>query len=764
MAPTEYSTNFEFEQREEKTTLRVASRKGLITREQLHVWLTDFAQIFQDILEHPQRSVLVFPTSLQSLPLASGSAKGASSAQDETEPGPDLECIRTALSEVSGLPPEDITPNASIFSLGLDSISAIRVAATCRKQAHGVSVADVLQGRSLGGICRRLRERIPGLKTHAKEQSPLISAESRSKALVLANVKDEDVEDVLPCLAGQVYHLARWLKSGRTMGEAVWPYRSSKRLGVDGLKSAWRGLRERHSVLRTTFVAVSPTEALQVVLKPLALTHDSFTCVEILNDDSKDGVVTEQIERVAKKPFDLLSPPSALHLLRGETQDVVLLKLHHATYDAWTVQPIIDDLAALYKGTHFTPPPPFAPFIHHTIRSLRTDAETHYWRQILQNGQRTLLQPPPPTSHATTTTTTTAFIHSAIPNLSALTDLSARTALQLPALLLLAIARSLSRLTAVANPTLGLYHAGRSAPHPGLDQLRAPCVNVLPVAVPGALGAPVVESARRLQEQLAAGVGFEQSFLSEVVRCGGDGVEDGGGNRDFSTKPLFNTYVNILSSTSTETTTAPTLTKLEPLFLPYQSASIPMGAVAASATASAVGEEGGKKTSTTAGEEGGGEKTSMMREKAQNEKVGTTARRQKGDEKTGSTAATKQSGEENPHTSPISKSTTTTSPPAATAGAPAASAMSAPSPSPSPSLDHPTPTAPFPSPSQHTPISPLLTTHLSPSNLYIDIVRNVEDDCLDFGLRCDGGLMDEGGVRAFAGRVSGEMEVVVGGF
>ncbi|KAL9136511.1 MAG: hypothetical protein Q9175_002274, partial [Cornicularia normoerica] len=348
VAPTEYSTNFEFEQGEEVAILRVASRKGLRTREQLHVWLTDFEQAFYDIVEHPQRSVMAFPGSLQSLPLTIGSDNSRPSPPDEIEPGPDLECIRTALSEVSGISLENISVDASIFSLGLDSISAIQVAATCRKQGYSVSVADVLQGRSLGGICRQRRERNPEPNKHVKYQSTLISTESRSKALVLANVKDEDIEDVLPCLAGQLYHLASWLKSRRTLCEATWTYQCSMRLNVDGLRSAWRGLRERHSVLRTIFVALSPKETVQVVLKPSALNHDSFKHIAAPGD-ARDRII-DQIKQEARQPFDLFSPPSKLNFVRGDTQDFVVLKLHHATYDAWTIHTIVKDLAALYRG------------------------------------------------------------------------------------------------------------------------------------------------------------------------------------------------------------------------------------------------------------------------------------------------------------------------------------------------------------------------------------------------------------------------------
>jgi amino acid adenylation domain-containing protein len=644
VAPTEYSTNFEFEQGEDEIILRVSSRKGLTTRDQLQVWLAEFEQVFQDILEHPQRSVMAFPSSLQSLPLAMESAKSRPSPQDEIEPGRDLESIRTVLSNISGISPENISVNASIFSLGLDSISAIQVATTCRKQGYGVSVADVLQGRSLGGICRRLRERSPEQNSSMENQSTLISAESRSKALVLANVIDEDVEDVLPCLAGQLYHLANWLRSDRRMCEATWTYQCSKSVNVDYLRSAWRGLRERHSVLRTMFVALSPKEAVQVVLKRSALNDDSFKCIQAPGN-SKDSVF-DQIKRGAKQPFDFFSPPSKLNLVRGVPHDFIVVKLHHVTYDAWTIQTMVEDLAALYHSAHLPAPPRFESFIHHTMHSLHTEPEKAYWRKSLKNCQQTLLQPSitqsdTPLPQSTTSTPILVSIKHAIANLRALETSCRHSSTSLPTLILLAFARALARHSATTNPTFGLYQAARSASFKGIEQLCAPCLNVTPVVIPDALDQPTLESVQRLQCDLAERVEFEQSYLHEVldwVGCGG--------------KPLFNTFVNILSHEGARPTSAVSSTAItassDPLFVPCQLGDIPMDIAP-----------------------------------AEEMEYGKTA------------------------------------------------------------------------------VDALDVGFLAEKNLYLDVVRSTEDDCVDFAIKCDGELMDEGMVRSFAGEIAGEVEKIV---
>ncbi len=641
VAFTEYPTNFEFEQGEKDIRLKVVSRKGLRTREQLKLWLTEFDQAFQDILEQPQRSVMAFPSSLQGLPLAIESGKSRSPQQDEVEFGPDLEVIRTALSGISRVPPENISVDASIFSLGLDSISAIQVAATCRKRGYAVSVADVVQGRSLGGICRLLRERKPDQYLQIGDQVALISTESRSEALVLAKVGNECVEDVLPCLAGQVYHLATWLKSNRMMCEATWTYQCSERLNVDDMRSAWKRLRGRHSVMRTTFVAPGPKEAVQVVSKPSTLNDESFDFLEDLRN-SQD-IVIDHIGREAQQPFDLMNPPSKLYLVRAHTHDYLALKLHHVAYDAWTIQTIIDDLAAFYRNIDLPSPPRFDSFIQHTLNSLHKPPEEIYWRRSLNNCQQTILEPST-TLTPTASTPATLYLKSAIPNLHNLENTCRQTSTTLPTLILLAYARTLARHTRITNPTFGLYQAGRSASFKNIDQLCAPTLNVLPVVVPSVLDLPVGEIARQLQADLAARVDFEQSYLSEVLAMVGYGSGE---------NPLFNTFVNILSDeahTLTKSSRGNGARDEKALFVPYQLDG--MGELAP--------------------------------------------------------------------TEPIRQ--------------------------------------------EKTAVDGLEVGYLAEKNLFFDVVRNVEDDCVDFGIKCDGTLMDAGMVRVFAAEVAAEVARVVEAF
>ncbi|KAI4270260.1 MAG: hypothetical protein LQ337_006791 [Flavoplaca oasis] len=533
--PTENSLNVEIEQNRENITLRVNAR---MNEERLQDWVNIFEQSFQDILEHPDRSVLAFPPSLQSLPVHAKGNTSIATARVDIEPGPDLNAIQEALSVVSQITLKNISSDVSIFSLGLDSIAAIRVAAACRQKGYAVSVADVLQGRTVRGICQRLRERTDKQVPDFPDQQidTLVPSDTKAKALAVLDVKADEVEQISPCLAGQVFHLASWLKTSRTTCEAVFTYQSSPDLDVKLLRSAWMELCKRHPILRTVFVATSPGKVVQVVLGPSKLKDNSFSST------NANAPIHDLIQQEAAGYFNMFIPPAKLHHIHQNNQDLILLKLHHAIYDAWTIPKLISDLAKLYQNINLPPLQPFTPFITHTLKTLQNSQQLDYWRRSLANAQPTLLTPPA-TDHSSPSTAA-IFISflSATPSLSAITQKCQSTSISLPSLILTAFGRTLARHTATTHPIFGLYQTGRSASFDCIENLCAPTLNITPVCVPSALSASIEENAERMQKDLAERVPFEQSLLGEILCFAGLRSQKS------NSSPAFNAFVNILSS------------------------------------------------------------------------------------------------------------------------------------------------------------------------------------------------------------------------
>ncbi|KAF5229394.1 hypothetical protein FANTH_14222, partial [Fusarium anthophilum] len=261
---SEYRMNVEVEQTEKAITVRASCQGEVMAQGDLDQTLKDFSQAFCDIVEHPLRCVTIFPDELQTLPLSLGSSADNAVLVADTSAPSHEPVIRDILSQVSKVTMQAIQPDTSIFSIGLDSLSAIRIASLCRAVGLKAGVADVLQGGTLRGI---------GLRVQAMHQDntnkdSLIEEYSSIKKDFIAQLglKPNAIDKILPCLSGQMHHLASWLQTRRTLFEPAWPFSCSERIDVETMKDAWFSLRENNPILRTCFYAISPSEVVQVVL------------------------------------------------------------------------------------------------------------------------------------------------------------------------------------------------------------------------------------------------------------------------------------------------------------------------------------------------------------------------------------------------------------------------------------------------------------------------------------------------------------------
>ena len=578
-APTEYATNLAFEQGEEQ--LDVVLNSTVI--DNLDAFIERFEQAVTDILFQHDKA-----------PIAPQAPKfnGTATATEETslivldtkegkrptgQLNEKLNTVRHVLAAMTGLPADKIQNGASIFSLGLDSISAIQIASRCRKQSLKVGVADILQGRTLEGICDRLeashvapqnklgttkKPQPERLSTHTPPRAP----SDQEEILSAVGLREEDVEDILQCLPGQIYHLKTWLSSGRTMEEATFAYSSKQRLDNARLLSAWRSLRSRHAMLRTVFTVSSTKSALQIILKPSAIRSDSFQTMS--PHKGSHWTPKDLIHILASRHFDLFSPPVKLTHVQGPDSDLILLKLHHALYDAWTIESLIKDLAELYADTHLSAVQSIAPYVRKlTARSpvIRRESET-YWSHSLADVKPTLLHSAN-ISHENGSQTF-HFTRSTIPSLHTLETTAHASSLSLPTLILLAIARVLARHTKTTNPVFGLFQTGRASLPSSEDDEEEdtttqppllPTLNLLPLVIRDATSPsiPVQRAAESLQADLAARVPFEQSYLSDILSAiklnshNTENPEKGDGSA------LFNVFVNIIWPTSSSSSSHP---------------------------------------------------------------------------------------------------------------------------------------------------------------------------------------------------------------
>nr|QEO73798.1 AMP-dependent synthetase and ligase [uncultured bacterium] len=287
------------------------------------------------------------------LPAPVGSVTGL----DESGGDPVVRTVTRVWAEVLGVP--GVGPDDDFFALGGDSLLAVRALSRIHS-ALGVALPaktlfDAPTAAAFGeAVLAGSAEDTSDIKPTQGKTAPLSFAQSR-------------------------FWFAHEFQSEALEYNVSVGFRLTGEVDVGGLRSAVRALTARHEALRTTFTT-DETGPVQVI-------HPDMTVelVVVRADDDLETVLREGVSR----PFDLRTGPLARAVLvRVTDQDhVLLLCLHHAVTDGWSIGLLSKDLSDLYRGTPLEPLPVRYPdfAVWQRARSSGTalDGQLRYWRERL---------------------------------------------------------------------------------------------------------------------------------------------------------------------------------------------------------------------------------------------------------------------------------------------------------------------------------------------------------------------------------------------
>ncbi|PHH91317.1 hypothetical protein CDD83_965 [Cordyceps sp. RAO-2017] len=490
-------------------------------------------------LQRPALDVGHMETIRQKLAMDEKAANGKVDQAEMVSQAPTADAVLEVVKKVLGARcrGKDIGYNTKLVNVGLDSILAIRLSQLLRKQMGiGTSVFEMIKGASVHDIVKRSTSTRKVAAQQPRQE--LLAQKEWLKELVAKELglARELVNSVLPVLAGQRTHLEQWMYNGKRFFEAPWVYRVDDSVDAQRVASCWAELCRVHDILRTTFVWADKTTGLvQVTLVEHGAGQERFA---VLQDSSKtiQALISQHVGEENGKPSNLREPPARLSFLDGLDGKAVVLRVHHALYDAWSIKMIQRDLDKLLaSGKVLRPREPLQDVVRQ-IRDMRQlDAEESYWKHHLSHAQDTVL-------HDASTASSSASplgphfkaSHPAlVPQKTA--DALGGSA-RVSAAIILAYARALGRLTKRARPTFGLNHASRSlesadgARTLDLTAASVPTLTVTPFCLD--LGASSSSSEEqwlgRVQDQLAQLARFAQADSAQ--RLG----------------PRFNSYLNIL--------------------------------------------------------------------------------------------------------------------------------------------------------------------------------------------------------------------------
>ncbi|KAF1948057.1 hypothetical protein EJ02DRAFT_472530 [Clathrospora elynae] len=403
--------------------------------------------------------------------------------------------IREVLAAVSKTSEDEITSDMTIFHMGLDSISAIKVSSLLRKQSIVLSVGEMLRAGTVEKMARIVDARVAH-STEGNDDYNSIIRDSlrgldRAGILKRADIDDANVAELLPVTAGQLYMLSMWLntKGGNFYPEFTYKLQGSIDIGI--LQLSWQKLITANPILRTAFLSTDDAQMpyVQIVLKEAENTViDTTGCTE------EEAVV--QSRRVAlKQPW--------AHLFASRTLSVwnLKLKIHHALYDGVSLPILMQQLQDICNSV---PTPSvdntFARFIASGCIKLALKEQKSFWTKYLKDTKQVGLSQP-----STTPTSRVEEFRPALLQTSSLDATARKHGVSIQTLFLAAYAKlfaAMKNTPSSGDVLIGVYLANRSLPIDGIVSAAIPTVNILPLRISSPLNHNLVESASQIQSDL----------------------------------------------------------------------------------------------------------------------------------------------------------------------------------------------------------------------------------------------------------------------
>jgi amino acid adenylation domain-containing protein len=501
----EYPVCVEIEISDEQLTWRAASSSGYMSRKETVKLVHALDAVLEYLIDSPAADVLAFhgeQVSVCGLPSFELSDSTSDVAADTALPNRTEDAsawsetenqIRSVVSEVSGVPISSITKEHTIYHLGLDSISTIKVSSLLRKRGITLGVREILGANSIpemAAIATR-KPAMAGAKTtdtstngtaedesvpEDSEESITTSLRSVDVAAILADagIAESVIEEVLPATVMQVHMLSVWQNTSGAVFFPKFVYSLQGSVDMDTIRSAWLALFEHYPILRTAFLATGSRHVpfLQVVQRYRP---------ELANNVVDKDTLVSEIKGAISGPL------VSLHASRVDNDHWRLkLHIHHALYDGISLPIMMESFRQLCLRVTLPAPDQahkvWKKWLSSQVSEATQFSRRTFWTQYLHN----LKAPPFPirtASPPSITTRTSFFERAAINNIERLQSICSASGVSLQALFFAAYAKFLAHSgNGRDDVVFGVYLANRIAMD-RLDRLPYPTLSLVPLRV-----------------------------------------------------------------------------------------------------------------------------------------------------------------------------------------------------------------------------------------------------------------------------------------
>ncbi|RAK85527.1 acetyl-CoA synthetase-like protein [Aspergillus costaricaensis CBS 115574] len=404
---------------------------------------------------------------------------------------------------------EIIARTSHFFHLGGDSVRAMKLAGLARREGWIIAVPDIFAHPTLSEMAS-LAVPSKGVSAPSPDPFSLVGSGRRTSDLIdtatrQCSITQGDIEDIYPCTPLQEALIASTVQKPGTY-QALEAFDLTADVDLTLLNMAWHKTAAIHAILRTRIMQEHTGELFQVVVKgPLSWTveqADEISDDELMHFQRTMGIGTPLIHLVL------------LQSARSTLPDRLLLSVHHALYDGWSLPLLLEEVNKQYHDPNWPhdPTPGFNVFVSHVAKSVD---ECHaFWKQELEAKTEAPAFPRLPDG---------AYV----PNPQAILQdrVSVSPAQDGSEITLATMIQASWALTAScylnANEIgFGITTSGRAAPVPGIDRLLGPTLATLPRRIHIQKKLDVKTFLQQLQRSFTEQSKYEYIGLQQIRQLG----------------------------------------------------------------------------------------------------------------------------------------------------------------------------------------------------------------------------------------------------
>ncbi|KAJ4300033.1 hypothetical protein N0V90_005282 [Kalmusia sp. IMI 367209] len=434
------------------------------------------------------------------------------------QPTTDMEKrIQRFWSQVLNVDLGSIGLDDNFFHLGGDSIEGMRMVSVAGRDGVKLMLTDLFRHPKLEDVASKAsyvnsdksHDIIPfSLLQRNVDRENLMDA-----AAISCDISKALIEDIYPCTPLQEGLLSLSSKNGDYVTQFT--LKISDEVDLLRFRKSWEEMFQRAAILRTRIIVDEMNDRLlQVVLdEQMKWTMASDLSNYLVSDRNQAMTIGKPLAR-----FALISEVTGSEWL--------VLTVHHALYDGWSLPLMIDQASKIYQGRKLEPCLSFNRFIQYVI-SQDNNSATEYWQSSLKGCHHVPFPALPasvrePAAHQSAR-------QRILLSKGVLSDITTST------LAHAAWSLVIGRMIGTEEVVFGTTISGRSASVTGIDEIVGPTIATVPMRVMWSRTSTIKEFLDALQHQRTEMIPFEQTGLHRIAKL----------NTDCATACQFNTLLII---------------------------------------------------------------------------------------------------------------------------------------------------------------------------------------------------------------------------